>query len=233
MNFTEFSLQEQAVVLLAAMVLFTSFVLLAQTRIMACIHAFAWQGALLAATTALIALVEEQPHLYISALLTLALKALLIPWVLHRILVRLEITQEVETVVNPGLILLTAAALVAFSYYTALPMEKLSTLVVRNTIAISMSVVLIGMLIMVSRRQAITQVVGFMSIENGLFFTAVVSTHGMPMVVELGVAFDLLVATVVFGVFFFQIRDSIDSLDVDRLSRLAENTEMSPPDNFE
>lgn len=233
MNFTEFSLQEQAVVLLAAMVLFTSFVLLAQTRIMACVHAFAWQGALLAATTALIALVEEQPHLYISALLTLGLKALLIPWVLHRILVRLEITQEVETVVNPGFILLSAAALVAFSYYTALPMEKLSTLVVRNTIAISMSVVLIGMLIMVSRRQAITQVVGFMSIENGLFFTAVVSTHGMPMVVELGVAFDLLVATVVFGVFFFQIRDSIDSLDVDRLSRLAENTEMSPPDSLE
>lgn len=233
MNFTEFSLQEQAVVLLAAMVLFTSFVLLAQTRIMACVHAFAWQGALLAATTALIALVEEQPHLYISALLTLGLKALLIPWVLHRILVRLEITQEVETVVNPGFILLSAAALVAFSYYTALPMEKLSTLVVRNTIAISMSVVLIGMLIMVTRRQAITQVVGFMSIENGLFFTAVVSTHGMPMVVELGVAFDLLVATVVFGVFFFQIRDSIDSLDVDRLSRLAENTEMSPPDSLE
>lgn len=233
MNFTEFSLQEQAVVLLAAMVLFTSFALLAQTRIMACIHAFAWQGALLAATTALIALVEEQPHLYISALLTLGLKALLIPWVLHRILVRLEITQEVETVVNPGFILLSAAALVAFSYYTALPMEKLSTLVVRNTIAISMSVVLIGMLIMVTRRQAITQVVGFMSIENGLFFTAVVSTHGMPMVVELGVAFDLLVATVVFGVFFFQIRDSIDSLDVDRLSRLAENTEMSPPDSLE
>lgn len=233
MNFTEFTLQEQAVALLAAMVLFTSFVLLAQTRIRACIHAFAWQGALLAATTALIALVEEQPHLYLSALLTLVLKALFIPWILHRILVRLQITQEVETVVNPGLVLLAAAALVTFSYYTALPMEKLSTLVVRNTIAISMSVVLIGMLIMVTRRQAITQVVGFMSIENGLFFTAVVSTHGMPMVVELGVAFDILVATVVFGVFFFQIRESIDSLDVDQLSRLAETAEHQAPDSFE
>jgi hydrogenase-4 component E len=112
-------------------------------------------------------------------------------------------------------------------------METLSTLVVRKTIAISMSVVLIGMLIMVTRRQAITQVVGFMSIENGLFFTAVVSTHGMPMVVELGVAFDILVATVVFGVFFFQIRESIDSLDVDQLSRLAETAEHQAPDSFE
>ncbi|MEW6647340.1 formate hydrogenlyase [Sulfurivermis fontis] len=225
MNFAQFTLQEQGVVLLAALVLFASFALLAQTRIIACIHAFAWQGALVAAATAMVALVAGQHHLYLSALITLALKAVLIPWVLHRIVVKLQITREVETVVNPALVLLAAAALVAFSYYVALPVEKLSTLATRNTIAISMAVVLLGMLIMVTRRQAITQVVGFMSIENGLFFAAVVSTHGMPMVVELGVAFDLLVATVIFGVFFFQIRQSIDSLDVDRLSRLAETTE--------
>ncbi|PKM45369.1 MAG: formate hydrogenlyase [Gammaproteobacteria bacterium HGW-Gammaproteobacteria-1] len=226
MNFAQFTLQEQGVVILAALVLFASFSLLAQTRIIASIHAFAWQGALVAAATALVAFVAGQPHLYLSALITLALKAMLIPWILHRIVVKLAITREVETVVNPALVLLAAAALVAFSYYVALPVEKLSTLATRNTIAISMAVVLLGMLIMVTRRQAITQVVGFMSMENGLFFAAVVSTHGMPMVVELGVAFDLLVATVIFGVFFFQIRQSIESLDVDRLSRLAESTEL-------
>jgi hydrogenase-4 component E len=88
-----------------------------------------------------------------------------------------------------------------------------------------MAVVLIGMLMMVSRRQAVSQVIGFMSMENGLFFVAVVSTHGMPMVVELGIAFDVLVAAVLFGVFFFQIRDSIESLDVDRLNRLSESEE--------
>lgn len=229
MNFAQFTLQEQGVVILAALVLFASFSLLAQIRIIACIHAFAWQGALVAAATALVALVANQHHLYLSALITLALKAVLIPWALHRIVVKLEITREVETVVNPALVLLAAAALVAFSYYVALPVEKLSTLATRNTIAISMAVVLLGMLIMVTRRQAITQVVGFMSMENGLFFAAVVSTHGMPMVVELGVAFDLLVATVIFGVFFFQIRQSIDSLDVDRLSRLAETSELDEP----
>lgn len=225
MNFAQFSLQEQAVVLLAALVLLSSFAILAQSRVLACIHAFAWQGALVAAATAMIALVAHQPHLYLSALLTFSLKALLIPWILHRIVKRLQVAHEVETVVNPALVLLAAAALVAFSYYIALPVERLSTLATRNTIAISLAVVLIGMLIMVTRRQAITQVVGFMSIENGLFYTAVVATHGMPMVVELGVAFDLLVATVIFGVFFFQIRASIDSLDVDRLSRLAESVE--------
>jgi hydrogenase-4 component E len=101
----------------------------------------------------------------------------------------------------------------------------LSTLVTRNTIAVSMAVILLGMLLMVSRSKAVAQVVGFMSIENGLFFAAVVSTYGMPMIVELGIAFDVLVAMVLFGVFFFQIRASIDSLDVDRMNRLSEKSE--------
>ena len=225
MNITHFTLQEQAILIIAALVLFSSFSLLAQTRIISSIHAFAWQGALVAAATALVAFVANQHHLYISALLTLALKAILIPWILHRLVVKLEIAREVETVVHPALVMLGAAVLVAFSYYVALPVEKLSLLATRNTVAISMAVVLLGMLMMVTRRQAVTQVVGFMSMENGLFFAAVVSTHGMPMVVELGVAFDVLVATVIFGVFFFQIRQSIESLDVDRLNRLAETDE--------
>ena len=225
MNVAALPLDEQAVLILAALVLFASFALLAQNRILASIHAFAWQGALVAAATALVAFVAHQPHLYLSALLTFGLKALLIPWALHRLVRRLGIAREVETVVRPALVMLAAGALVAFSYYVALPVEKLSLLATRNTIAISMSVVLLGMLMMVTRRQAVTQVVGFMSMENGLFFAAVVSTHGMPMVVELGVAFDVLVATVIFGVFFFQIRESIESLDVDRLNRLAETDE--------
>ncbi|MCO6411879.1 MAG: formate hydrogenlyase [Thiogranum sp.] len=222
MNIVDFSLQEQMVLLIAALVLFTSFALLAQQRMLASIHVFAWQGALVAGATALIAAVYDQPHLYFSAALTMALKALFMPWMLHRLVNRLGIQHHVETVVRPSLILLAAAALVVFSYYVALPIEKLSLLSTRNTIAISMAVVLLGMLMMVSRRQAVSQVIGFMSIENGLFFAAVVSTHGMPMVVELGIAFDVLVAAVLFGVFFLQIRDSIESLDVDRLNRLSE-----------
>jgi hydrogenase-4 component E len=222
MNIVDFSLQEQMVLLFAALVLLTSFALLAQQRMLASIHVFAWQGALVAGATALIAAVYAQPHLYFSAALTLTLKALFMPWMLHRLVNRLGIQHHVETVVRPSLILLAAAALVVFSYYVALPIEKLSLLSTRNTIAISMAVVLLGMLMMVSRRQAVSQVIGFMSIENGLFFAAVVSTHGMPMVVELGIAFDVLVAAVLFGVFFLQIRDSIESLDVDRLNRLSE-----------
>ena len=221
-SFASLSLYEQAIMMLAALVLFSSFALLAQTRMLNMIHVFAWQGVLLSATTALVAMVSGQHHLYTSALLTLCLKALLIPWILHRLIIRLGIRSEVESVVRPAMVLLAGASLVVFSYWVALPIVKISTLITRNTIAISMAIVLLGMLMIITRSKAVSQVVGFMAMENGLFFAAVVSTYGMPMVVELGVAFDVLVAAILFGVFFFQIRASIDSLDIDRLNRLTE-----------
>ena len=112
-----------------------------------------------------------------------------------------------------------------FSYWVSLPIAALELAATRNVIAISLAVVLLGLLMMVSRTQAVAQVLGFMSMENGLFLAAVSATHGMPLVVELGVAFDVLVAMILFGVFFFQIRSSIDSLDVDRLNRLTEREE--------
>ena len=222
MELAQLSLYGQAVLLFAAVVLFTSFVMLAQARIVPLIHTFAWQGALLAVTTTLVAYATGHPHLYISAGMTFLLKALLIPWMLHRLAVRLKIHREVESIVYPSLTLLAGGALVVFSYYVAIPIVQLSTLVTRNTIAVSIAVILLGMLLMITRKKAISQVIGFMSIENGLFFAAVVSTYGMPMVVELGVAFDVLVAAILFGVFFFQMRESIDSFDVDRLNRLRE-----------
>ncbi len=225
MHLSALNLYGQGILVSAALVLFTSFVMLAQTRIQPLIYAFAWQGALLSITTALVALVSGHSHLYISALLTFGLKALLIPWMLYRMARRLHIQREVETVSHSSLIMLAGAVLVVFCYYVALPVAQLSTLVTRNTIAVSMATVLLGMLLMITRRAAVAQVIGFMSIENGLFFAAVASTYGMPMIVELGVAFDVLVAAVLFGIFFFQIRASIDSLDIDRLNRLSEKAE--------
>ena len=221
-SFASLSLYEQAIMMLAALVLFSSFALLAQTRMLSMIHVFAWQGVLLSATTALVALVSGQHHLYTSALLTFCLKALLIPWILHRLIIRLGIQSEVESLVGPARVLLAGASLVVFSYWVALPIVQISTLITRNTIAVSMAIVLLGMLMIITRSKAVSQVVGFMAMENGLFFAAVVSTYGMPMVVELGIAFDVLVAVILFGVFFFQIRASIDSLDIDRLNRLTE-----------
>lgn len=222
MNLMQLTLTEQVVFVLSAVVLFTSFALLAQVRLVAAVHAFAWQGALVAEVTALMAAVGREPHLYFSAGLTLILKALLIPWMLHRLIRRLALDRHVETVSYPALVILFGAALVLFCYWVVLPIERLGLAATRNIIAVTLAVVLLGLLMMVVRRQVVSQVIGFMSMENGLFLAAVAATKGMPMVVELGVAFDVLVAAVLFGVFFLQIRESIDSLDVDRLNRLTE-----------
>lgn len=216
------SLYGQAVFLMAALVLFTSFVMLAQSRVTALVNLFALQGILLAATTALVAIVQDSPHLIISATLTLGLKGVLIPLLLHWLILRMGLHRTIDEVKRPLQLLLGAASLVVFSYYVTLPVVQLSVLETRNIIAASAASLLLGMLLMISHRQAISHVVGFMAMENALFFSAVVSTYGMPLVVELGVAFDVMVAAVIFGVFFFQIRESIDSLDVDRLSRLTE-----------
>jgi hydrogenase-4 component E len=223
MSLSGLLLLQQFVLVLAALVLFTSFVLLAQARLVSAIHAFAWQGALVAAVTTVVAVTGQSHHLYFSALLTLVLKALLIPWMLHRLTRRLSLERHVEAVWRPALTIMAAVGLVIFSYWLVLPMVQQELTFTRNIVAISLAVVLIGLLMMVFRQQAVIQVLGFMSMENGLFLAAVSATAGMPLVVELGVAFDVLVAMVLFGVFFFQIRESIDSLDVDRLNRLTES----------
>lgn len=224
-DFAALGIANQAVLVLASLVLFTAFALLGQTRMFSLIRVLAWQGGLLALTTGLVAFTSGQAHLYFSAALTFVLKALVIPWMLRFLVRRLDVRHEIETIWHPAAVLLGAAALVVFSYWVALPIVSLSDVVTRNTIAVSLAVVLLGTLLMVSRRQAVSQVVGFMAIENGLFFAAVAATFGMPMVIELGVAFDVLVAAILFGVFFLQLRDTIDSLDVDRLNLLREPLE--------
>jgi len=222
---TALPLMQQFVLVLAALVLFVSFVLLAQSRLVSAIHAFAWQGGLLAAVTAVVAGVNDHPHLYFSAFLTLVLKAILFPWMLHRLTRQLELDRHIEIVQFQALVQMAAVTLVVFSYWLVLPIVQQELSFTRNIVAVSLAIVLIGLLMMIARQQAVSQVLGFMSMENGLFLAAVSATEGIPLVVELGIAFDVLVAMILFGVFFFQIHASIDSLDVDRLNRLHERLE--------
>ena len=222
MSLEQLPVLQQLMVVLAAVALFTSFVLLEQARLVSAIHAFAWQGVLVTLVTLVVAGSGGQAHLYFSAALTLGLKALLIPWMLHRLVRKLELDRHSEPLQRPALVIMAAVALVIFSYWLVLPIVQQELMFTRNIVAVSLAVVLIGLLMMVVRQQAVAQVLGFMSMENGLFLAAVSATAGMPLVVELGVAFDVLVAMVLFGVFFFQIRESIDTLDVDRMNRLTE-----------
>ena len=222
MNFEHLDFYTQAILSLAALIGLTSFLLLGQGRLLRMVFIFALQGFLLALATALAAYSQNNHHLYISAALTIALKVSFIPWMLRRQILKMNIHRDVEALNNKTAVMLGGASLVVFSYYVLNPVLQDTSLVMLNALATSLSVVLLGMLLMISHRQAIAHVVGFMSIENGLFFAAIVSTNGMPMVVELGIAFDVLVAAILFGIFFLHISKSIDSLDVDRLNRLNE-----------
>jgi hydrogenase-4 component E len=222
MEIQQFDFYTQAILSLAALVGLTSFLMLGQGRLLRLILVFTAQGLLLALTATLAAYSLNNHHLYISALLTFILKVVFIPWMLRRQVLLMNMHRDVEALTNKTAVMLGGASLMIFSYYVLHPIVASSNALMINALAVSLSVVLLGMLLMISHRQAVAHVVGFMSIENGLFFAAIVSTHGMPMVVELGVAFDVLVAAVLFGIFFLHIRTSIDSLDVDMLNRLNE-----------
>lgn len=222
MNIEQQDFYTQAILSMAALVGLTSFLMLGQGRLLRLIFVFALQGLLLTLTTALAAYSLDSPHLYISAMMTLILKVIFIPWMLRRQVLLMNMHRDVEALKNNTAVMLGGAGLMVFSYYVLHPIVQTSSAIMLNALAVSLSVVLLGMLLMISHRQAVAHVVGFMSIENGLFFAAIVATRGMPMVVELGVAFDVLVAAVLFGIFFFHIHTSIDSLDVDRMNRLHE-----------
>ncbi|MBI1865078.1 MAG: formate hydrogenlyase [Nitrospirae bacterium] len=213
----------QVIDLLSALVLLLGFGLLAQRRIYALLHLFAWQGLFLAANTAIVAYGAGVRHLYFSALMTLAMKVALIPYILHVLIRRMKIERDVETMVNVPLTLLIGIALVVLSYNVMSPIQEFSTLMTRSTLAIALATVMLGLLMMITRRHAVAQVIGFLAMENGLFFAATSATYGMPMVVELGVALDILIAALIFGVFFFQIRTTFESLDLSKMARLKED----------
>jgi hydrogenase-4 component E len=212
----------QFVNLLAALLLLISFAMLSQRRVVGLITLFAWQGAALAASTAIIAWSTGQHHLYYSAALTLILKVIAMPWFFYRIVRQLDVNREVESMLNIPTTMLIGIVLVIFSFNLALPISQMAGTVMRSTLGIAMACVLLAFLMMITRRKAITQVIGFLAMENGLFFAATSATYGMPLVVELGVALDVLVGVFVLGIFFFQIRESFESLDLKHMEKLRE-----------
>jgi hydrogenase-4 component E len=211
--------------LCAALLLLISFAMLAQRRIVNLVNLLALQGTLLLAATLLLAWRTGQPHLYVSALLTLVLKVWFLPWLLHRLIRRLEVYWDSEPLLNIPLTMLVGVMVVVFSFGLAQPISALASTATRNSIGIALAVVLLSFVTMITRRKAMSQVVGFLSMENGLFFGAMSATYGMPMVVEFGVALDVLVAVLVLGIFFFQIREQFDSLDLHHLEALRESTD--------
>jgi hydrogenase-4 component E len=220
---TGIPLWAQLINLLAAVLLLLAFAMLAQRRVFTLINLYAAQGFALACSTAIVAWATGQPHLYGSAALTLILKVALLPWLLHRLVQKLDVRWDVEGLLNIPTTMLIGIVLVIFAFNLATPIEQLASTVTRSTLGIAMASVMLAFLMMITRRKAIPQVIGFLAMENGLFFAATSATYGMPMVVELGIALDVLVAMLVLGVFFFQIREQFDSLDLEHMEKLKED----------
>jgi hydrogenase-4 component E len=212
----------QLINLMAALMLLIGFAMLAQRRVLRLIYLFAAQGLVLSVNTFVVALTIGQTHLLFSAGLTLGLKVLALPWILHRLIDRLDIRWDVDTLINIPTIMVVGIVLVIISFNLALPISELAGTITRSTLGIALACVLIAFLMMITRRKAVPQVIGFLSMENGLFFAATSATYGMPMVVELGIALDVLVGTFIFGVFFLQIRETFDSLDTSHLEKLKD-----------
>lgn len=202
--------------LLGTLVLLTSFALLYQRRLFSLLNVFTVQALALSGAAAWQAYAHNEPHLYITALLTLTLKAIAIPVALHRIVQRLNIQRTVEPALGIGLTMLAGVSLVTLSILLVLPVTENASALTREDLALSLSVVLLGLLMMISRRNAVSQVVGFMSIENGLILAAV-GVAGMPLVVEMSIAFSVMVAFIIFGIFLFQIRERFETLDMRKI----------------
>lgn len=205
--------------LLAGGLVLVSFMLLYQDRLSGLINIFALHALLLTLSVAWQAYVHQAPHLYLTAGIALIFKALIIPLSLHKIVKRLRIHRTVEVVGGIGPTMLVGIFLVALSLVVMLRSTAEAEPIAREDLAFALSIVLLGLLMMVTRRNAVSQIIGFMSLENGLILAAA-GADGMPLVVEISVALSVLIAFIVIGIFLFRIRERFDTVDLFELDRV-------------
>ncbi|MDF0668715.1 MAG: hydrogenase [Nitrospira sp.] len=212
----------QLVDLCSALLLLTCFAIVAQRRLSACVDLFALQSAFLVVTTALVAYLTGNQHLYVAAALTGVIKVIIIPRVLKKVIDRLNVKRELVMYVTVPAGLLICGGLVMLAFFISQPIIPLGFLLTRDSLAIALAIVLIGLFTMIARQKAVTQLVGFLVLENGLFLGATAATYGMPLIVELGVFFDVLIATLIAGIYTNRLQDAFDSVDTNQLTVLKE-----------
>lgn len=204
--------------MLAGGLVLISLLMLYQDRLLALINVFALHALVLSLSVAWQAYVQDAAHLYLTAGIALLFKAMVIPFGLHRIVRQLGIHRDIETVIGIGPTMLAGIGLVALSLVLMLQVTADATPLARQDLAFALSILLLGLLLMVTRRNAVGQVIGFMSLENGLVLAAA-GAKGMPLVVEISVSFSVLVAFIVIGIFLLRIRERFDSVDVTALDK--------------
>lgn len=212
----------QLVDLCSALLLMTCFAIVAQRRLAACVDLFCLQSAFLALTATLVAFLTGIHHIYIAAALTVIIKVIIIPRVLKKVIERLNVQRELDMHINIPTSLLICGALVMLAFFITQPIIPLGFLLTRDSLAIALAIILIGFFTMIARKKAVTQVVGFLVMENGLFLGATAAAYGMPLLVELGVLFDVLVGGLIIGIYSHRLKDAFDSVDTSKLTSLKE-----------
>ena len=213
------------IMLMATLILVLQIMMVGQRWLVTNIRAFAVQSFLLASIAAIIAYYNRAPVIYFVAALTLIFRGILLPVVLERLVGRIEIRREIEPLVNVPLSLVISGFLTLLAYVVAESFHRPgeargAASLGHNTLAVAIALFLIGFFMMVNRRKAVTQILGLLSLENGIFLAAISLTYGMPLIVEIGIFFDVLVAILLFAVLIFRISETFDSMDVSRLDRL-------------
>jgi len=214
------NISSQLITLMAAMMLVVQLLMIAQRMLLTAIRLFAIQSLLLAAIAAVVAYYNDAAHVYVVALLTFFGKVLFLPWLLSRLVDRIRIHQEIEPLLNTPVSMLVCGGLTLLGYVVARPFTSLDRLG-NNTLAVALTLLLTGFFLMINRKKALTQVLALLTVENGVMLAAVaLTTYGMPLVVELGVFFDVLVAVMVLGILVYRIRATFASMDTSKLNQL-------------
>jgi hydrogenase-4 component E len=213
-------LGSQIITLMAALMLVVQLLMIAQRMLLTNIRLFAIQSLLLAAIAAVVAYYHDASHVYVVALLTFLGKVVFLPWLLNRLVHRIQIHQEIEPLLNAPTSMLVCGGLTLLGYVVARPFTALERLG-NNTLAIALTLLLTGFFLMLNRRKALTQVLALLTVENGVMLAAVaLTTYGMPLVVELGIFFDVMVAVMVLGILVYRIRETFASMDTSKLNQL-------------
>lgn len=206
----------------SVLLLLTCFAIVAQRELSVCVKFFVLQSVFLAMTAAFVAFTTGIHHIYIAAVLTIIIKVVIIPRVLKRVIERSDVKRETDMYVNVPTGVLICGALVILAVFVIQPFLEPGFLLTRDSLVIALAIMLIGFFIMIVRKRAITQVIGFLVMENGLFLGATAAASGMPLIVELGIFFDVLVGALVFGVYSNQLQDITESADTSELTTLEE-----------
>ncbi|OLC41235.1 MAG: hypothetical protein AUH43_24940 [Acidobacteria bacterium 13_1_40CM_65_14] len=207
-------------ILCAAGMLVSAYLMVGQKALFTAIRLYSAQSLFLGIVAITIAISESRHDLFVTAALTVSLKGILIPWFLMRVIDRIGIHREIEPFLNVPASLLICVGLTVVGYRVSTGFPEGARGVSHHLIGTALSMLLIGLFLMVTRKKAITQILALLTVENAVFLVAVGVTSGMPLVVELGIFFDVILAVLILGILVHRIVDRFESMDVSRLAKL-------------